>query len=113
MAENLQEQIVVKESNGAKALTPKVNARSVVHTPNANENSQPVLNSLIMQFAEVSDEFVTWGRNVKARDEQLRAFWHTEPMLAGAVYATVTRNATFQWEIVNTDPSKRPHQTRS
>jgi hypothetical protein len=50
-------------------------------------------------MATMADQIVTWGRNPKARDRQLREFWPTESFLAGAVANVSFRNAAFNWEI--------------
>jgi len=46
-----------------------------------------------------ADKILPWGRNVVARDRQLRDFWPTETYLAGAVANVAFRNAAFEWEI--------------
>lgn len=50
-------------------------------------------------IASASDSILPWGRNVAARDRQLRDFWPTESYLAGAVASVSFRNATLDWEI--------------
>lgn len=50
-------------------------------------------NSWILQLASIADTFTPWGVSVRQRDAELRAFWPTEPILAGAVYTVCVRNA--------------------
>jgi hypothetical protein len=52
-----------------------------------------------ISISSVADNIVAWGKNVPARDRQLRDFWPTESYLAGAVSNTSFRNAAFDWEI--------------
>lgn len=50
-------------------------------------------------IASAADSILPWGRNVAARDRQLRDFWPTETYLAGAQASVSFRNATLDWEI--------------
>lgn len=50
-------------------------------------------------IASAADSVIPWGRNVQARDRQLRDFWPTETYLAGAQASVSFRNATLDWEI--------------
>jgi hypothetical protein len=50
-------------------------------------------------IASAADSILQWGRNVMARDRQLRDFWPTESYLAGAVASVSFRNSTLDWEI--------------
>lgn len=53
-------------------------------------------------LASTASKIMPWGRNVSARDRQLRDFWPTETYLAGAVANVGFRNSVFQWEIRGT-----------
>lgn len=55
--------------------------------------------SFVLNMATVADNLSPWGAAPKVRDQQLRAFWHTEPILASAVYAISIRNAAFRWTL--------------
>src|SRR3990167_2558235 len=55
---------------------------------------QPAYATWVMQLATVADAFTPWGRFTERRDRELRAFWPTEPILAGAVATVCLRNAT-------------------
>lgn len=48
-------------------------------------------------LAGIADDISPWGTNVKARDKQLREFYKSEPMLAGTVYGTAARYASFKY----------------
>lgn len=52
-----------------------------------------------LSLANVGNKILPWGRNIRARDRQIRDFWPTESYLAGAVATVAFRNAVFQWEI--------------
>lgn len=54
---------------------------------------------LTIGIASVADQITPWGRNVKARDRQLREFWPTESFLAGALVNVSFRNTAFDWEV--------------
>jgi hypothetical protein len=54
---------------------------------------------LTMQLASVADDIVPWGRSPWKRDQQLREFWPTENILAGALYSICARNAALDWKI--------------
>ena len=58
-------------------------------------------------IASAADSILPWGRNVAARDRQLRDFWPTETYLAGAVASVSFRNATLDWEIRGKKGSER------
>lgn len=55
--------------------------------------------SLVIELATVADSFTSWGRNPVRRDQELRSFWVTEPILASALYSIVIRNAAFSWTL--------------
>lgn len=54
---------------------------------------------LVLSLASVADSFMAWGRDLPFRDQQLRDFWPTEPVLASAIYTVVGRNAALSWEL--------------
>lgn len=54
---------------------------------------------LTFNIASVSDTILVWGKDVPARDRQLREFWPTESNLAGAMANIAERNAAFDWWI--------------
>jgi hypothetical protein len=59
----------------------------------------------IMLVFSVANEVITeWGPNTRRRDQELRAFWPTEPYLAGAIVSASFRNAAYDWVIKH--PSK-------
>lgn len=55
--------------------------------------------TFILQLAASADSIIDWGRNTVARDRELRKYWPTESVLAGALVNVCFRNATFDWEI--------------
>lgn len=53
----------------------------------------------VLYMARKADEFMPWGAMPAQRDAQLRAFWHTEPILASAIFSTISRYAAFGWQL--------------
>jgi len=72
--------------------------QSVLDFPTVNQFQNPGT-SFTLNVAESADSFTKWGKNVHKRDKELREFWPTESMLAGAVASVVVRNAAFTWEL--------------
>lgn len=102
MANNVREQFSLVALN---AFDPKTAEKSVVKTPSARENRGP-MGPLVFNVASAADEFIPWGYNVRGRDAQLRNFWHTEPLLASAIYSMSARLSVVDWEFAGTDPTK-------
>ena len=74
--------------------------RSVQVQPEPNEGDRGVsIDALVLGMATVADSMEPWGRNPVRRDQQLREFWPTEPILASAVYSLSIRNAAFSWTL--------------
>lgn len=67
--------------------------------PDSAAWSGGVANYFVLGMASVADQIVAWGRNVLARDKQLREFWPTESYLAGGLVNVSFRNAAYDWEI--------------
>lgn len=108
---DLQEQIQLIEGT-TKDYNPKVESRSVVDYPSAEERYSPS-GPIVFNIAAVADEFIPFGYNLKGRDLQLRGFYPTEPMLASAVSGMSARLAVQEWEIVGADPHlPNPKNTR-
>ena len=93
-----------------KELLPELFENSVVETP--PNNRTPRIGPLILQLATTADSITPWGKDPVKRDRELREFWHTESLLASAVYGVSIRNASFAWHIEGTDKTKpRPKNT--
>jgi hypothetical protein len=87
--------------------------KSIVSTPTAAQNAAP-RGPIVFNIATAADEFTPWGYDVASRDAQLRSFWHTEPLLASAVYSMSARLAVVDWKIEGIDPTKpKPRNTVS
>src|SRR5262245_29924083 len=88
---------------------PRDLAKSVVadfDPPNASGygGSGPgAFSDYIMYMAGVQDTLPAWGLAPRDRDQQLRVFWPTEPILAGAVFSTASRYAGFTWDLSGPD----------
>ena len=64
--------------------------------------------SFVMWMATIADTFTPWGMDVLRRDIELRDWWHTESLLASAIYNVVISNSGFDWKL--TGP---PHTTEA
>lgn len=52
---------------------------------------------IVFFLSAVADALPDWGSNVKYRDAELRRFYKSEPMLAGTVFGTAARYASFKF----------------
>lgn len=50
---------------------------------------------LVFNIAAAADDIPAWGQNWRLRDKKLREFWPTEPVMAGAVYSMMARDAAL------------------
>jgi hypothetical protein len=66
----------------------------------------PPAADLVITLATIADDIYAWGKYPAYRDKQLREFWPTENMLAGAIYSTVSRYASFNWLLTGPPHSK-------
>lgn len=66
--------------------------------------SVPLNMTFTWQIATAADAITQWGRNVSLRDRQLRDFWPTESILAGALANVCFRNAAYEYEIRGPSP---------
>lgn len=74
--------------------------KRVVEFPPANQGFGPANSiSITMHIASVADTITPWGRGVMRRDRELRDFWPTENMLAGAIGGVCMRNSAFEWKV--------------
>lgn len=71
---------------------------------NATDSLERGMGSLVLQLANTSSKFIPFGRSIHARDEQLAAFWKTEPFLASAINSIAMTRASLSWEL--TGPPK-------
>ena len=78
----------------------RASRRSVQVEPEPTlSNAGAFVDDLVIGLATAADNFVPWGKDPKRRDQQLRQFYPTEPILASAVYSLAIRNATFSWTL--------------
>jgi len=75
---------------------------SVIDFPKAQDWETPGA-SFAIGMAEAADSFTKWGQNVNRRDRELREFWPSESVLAGAVYFACARNSGLEWIIDGPD----------
>lgn len=71
--------------------------------PRAEGRGGDVLADYIVYVAGMADDIIPWGNNPKQRDQQLRRFVTTEPILASALYSTASRYAGFEWSLDGPD----------
>lgn len=93
---------------GAKEFDPKLESKTVVDTPLKEERKTPSARTFLLQVAEAAQTFTPWGYNPVKRDKELRNFWHSESWLASVVYSVSIRNASFLWQVVGSNPEKKP-----
>ncbi len=87
-------------TNNRDVQTDQAIAGSIQAQPDVNEGDFGVtLDSLVLSIATAADDFTPWGLDPVRRDQELRRFWPTEPVLASAVYALAIRNAVFSWTL--------------
>lgn len=67
--------------------------------------------SFIISFANAYDQFHKWGTSIYSRDQQLRDFWITEPMLCSAMFSTVSKYTAFGWNLEG--PARAAKQVRT
>ncbi|MDM7940155.1 MAG: hypothetical protein QUS07_07425 [Methanothrix sp.] len=84
--------------------------RSVVEFP---EPLQSAAGSSVITFriAAIADSIIPWGQNVYLRDRDLRNFWPTEPVLAGAIFGVAASHAAFSWKLVGPKATTHAVQT--
>jgi len=80
------------DGEATKALAPpEVLAASV-------QVSEGLVNApILLRFAGVADEIAQWWS--AQRDQELRKFWRTEPLLASAIYTVMSRQAALDWTL--------------
>jgi hypothetical protein len=76
--------------------------------PKVDTFSMPSTAMFTWNIASSADIILPWGRNVIARDQQLRDFWPSETFLAGAFSSVCFNRASMDWEIRS--PSDRINQ---
>lgn len=93
---------------GALALDQKVEALEAINSsvvgdahPEQDAIAPPFgPTALLLYTAAVAGETLSpWGARPQMRDIQLRAFWHTEPFLAGTIGSMALRNSALHWKI--------------
>lgn len=52
---------------------------------------------IALYLAQAADDIPAWGTSVRLRDQMLREFYKTESLLAGTVFGTASRYASFKW----------------
>lgn len=53
--------------------------------------------NMVLYLGGIADDMPVWGSNVRGRDRQLREFYKSEPFMAGTVYGTSARYASFKF----------------
>lgn len=55
--------------------------------------------SYVISYATVADDLPAWGTQTRTRDTFLRNFWPSEPLLASAIFSTVSKYVSFGWSL--------------
>ena len=76
-----------------------IQRRSVTEEPLSLEQGPGAGNSFTIWMASIADTFTKWGTVVWKRDRELRDWWHTESILASAIYTVTSANAAFEWKL--------------
>lgn len=77
---------------------------SVVTLPkNGGALTRDRLSDYIIYAAGMADNMPAWGTAPRERDQKLRTFWTTEPILAGALLSVSTRYSGFEWDLEGPD----------
>jgi hypothetical protein len=88
-------EVIMARISSPPAYPQEAFENSVIDYPTAKNSNA----SLTFMFADVAERITPWGLNTKLRDSQLRKFWPTENMLAGAVASVCMRNSAFDFKI--------------
>ena len=84
--------------------TQSMNGSVVLDMPPPNNQGRGIaMSDYILFVSGVADLIPAWGTQPKARDLELRRFWPTEPILAGAIGTTVSKYASFEWDLDGPD----------
>lgn len=100
------------DTNGSSSGEKATTAEALAHTiqeHQAQVSGVPnigISNSLVWMIGQVADEFEPWGKRLKTRDGQLRAFIGTESIFAGALGSVCARNAGYSWFIQGGDRTR-------
>lgn len=85
-----------------ETIEPRLNG-TVVREPPGSALSGGIggfgFGDTVLYYASVADSIPAWGGSPGARDRELRNFWHTEPVLASAMFTTVSKYAAFGWQL--------------
>lgn len=103
---------VLDRSVQKDALDPEAMRRSVQKLP---PGQGPFYNdagaSTLMFMAQIADEFIPWGTNIKGRDAQLRQFIPKEFRFNSALGIVSSANSTFSWKISGPEEKAKRYQT--
>lgn len=76
--------------------SPEKNGTSVIAIPKTDALPGE---SLVISYATFGDGIPAWGYRPAMRDIELRNFWPAEPLLASAIYSTVSKYVGFGWSL--------------
>ena len=80
-------------------------ASRIIEPPPAGVTPGLGIGNLVISVASAADTIAAWGTGPRTRDNQLRAFWPTEPIFASALFTTVAQYTSFSWSLIG------PHRT--
>lgn len=97
LPDSFRQQDAGEKAAALDLLNRSAQGEAVPSTPRLGVSSM-----LLFGLAQAADTMIAWGSHVMARDRQLRAFWPSEPFLAGTVFALSSRYAAMHWKVMGT-----------
>lgn len=59
----------------------------------------PGANNFVINISSFADDLPAWGSQIIKRDRELRKFWPTEPLIAGAIQTIIAARANMSWSL--------------
>lgn len=59
----------------------------------------PGSDTFVINISSFADDLSAWGTHIRKRDRQLREFWPTEPVIAGAIQTIVASRTNMSWTL--------------
>lgn len=59
----------------------------------------PGSNNFVINISSFADDLPSWGSQIIKRDRELRKFWPTEPLIAGAIQTIIAARANMSWSL--------------
>jgi len=59
----------------------------------------PGSDTFVINISSFADDLPAWGTQIRLRDRELRKFWPTETIIAGAIQTVVSARANMSWSL--------------